>query len=250
MGKADYKHRKAQRRRRKLAKLSQHLPTFILLFVITVAVGTGVSSLFYFVLKKQPEMGKHSIQAAATAGSAGSLSAPAEPASSEPQPDETDLLIQEANRLALGYDYDKAIQLLSASPSSSDQRIIQAVAGYEEAKAALKPADTTTIPHVFFHALIMDTSKAFDGDTDSAGYNSVMTTKDEFLKMLEAMYKRGYVLVRIRDIAYRSIRTFPIGAQEPLLHLQAMREYWDTGQPAPMHRRIQTMSRTESRRPR
>lgn len=205
MGKADYKHRKAQRRRRKLAKLSQHLPTFILLFVITAAVGTGVSSLFYFVLKKQPETGKHSIQAAATAGSAGSLSAPAEPASSEPQPDETDLLIQEANRLALGYDYDKAIQLLSASPSSSDQRIIQAVAGYEEAKAALKPADTTTIPHVFFHALIMDTSKAFDGDTDSAGYNSVMTTKDEFLKMLEAMYKRGYVLVRIRDIAYETV---------------------------------------------
>ena len=105
----------------------------------------------------------------------------------------------------MGYDYDKAIQLLSASPSSSDQRIIQAVAGYEEAKAALKPADTTTIPHVFFHALIMDTSKAFDGDTDSAGYNSVMTTKDEFLKMLEAMYKRGYVLVRIRDIAYETV---------------------------------------------
>ena len=28
-----------------------------------------------------------------------------------------------------------------------------------------------------------------------------MTTKDEFLKMLDAFYEDGYVLVRIRDIA-------------------------------------------------
>ena len=63
-------------------------------------------------------------------------------------------------------------------------------------------ADPTQITHVFFHSLIMDTSRAFDGDADSKGYNSVMTTKDEFLKILEAMYEKGYVLVRIHDVAY------------------------------------------------
>lgn len=47
----------------------------------------------------------------------------------------------------------------------------------------------------------MDTAKAFDGDSRTPGYNSVMTTKDEFLKMLDAFYEDGYVLVRIRDIA-------------------------------------------------
>lgn len=34
----------------------------------------------------------------------------------------------------------------------------------------------------------MDTSKALTG-SDSANYNSVMTTKDEFLKILEDMYQ-------------------------------------------------------------
>ena len=48
----------------------------------------------------------------------------------------------------------------------------------------------------------MDTAKAFDGDSDSQNYNSVMTTKDEFLAILEQMYQKGYVLVRIRDVAY------------------------------------------------
>ncbi len=48
----------------------------------------------------------------------------------------------------------------------------------------------------------MDNQKAFDGDEDEKGYNQVMTTKNEFLKILEQMYERGYVLVRMHDIAY------------------------------------------------
>ena len=31
-----------------------------------------------------------------------------------------------------------------------------------------------------------------------------MTTKDEFLKILDALYNDGYVLVRIHDIAYET----------------------------------------------
>ena len=57
---------------------------------------------------------------------------------------------------------------------------------------------------MFFHSLIMDNKKAFDGDSDEKGYNQVMTTKSEFLKILDQMYERGYVLVRMRDIAYET----------------------------------------------
>jgi hypothetical protein len=39
------------------------------------------------------------------------------------------------------------------------------------------------VPHIFFHSLIVDTSRAFDGDGDSKGYNLYMTTVDEFNKM-------------------------------------------------------------------
>ena len=52
--------------------------------------------------------------------------------------------------------------------------------------------------------MIMDEDKAFDGDSRMEGYNSVMTTKDEFLKILDALYNDGYVLVRIHDIAYET----------------------------------------------
>lgn len=58
--------------------------------------------------------------------------------------------------------------------------------------------------HVFFHSLIIDTSKAFDGDSREKGYNQVMTTKDEFMKILQSMYDRGFVLVRLHDVAYET----------------------------------------------
>ena len=60
----------------------------------------------------------------------------------------------------------------------------------------------TQITHVFFHSLVIDTAKAFDGDADANGYNQVMTTKDEFEKIVNEMYNRGYVLVRLHDIAH------------------------------------------------
>ena len=48
----------------------------------------------------------------------------------------------------------------------------------------------------------MDNSKAFDGDADEKGYDQVMTTKSEFLKILDSMYAKGYVLVKLHDIAH------------------------------------------------
>ena len=86
-----------------------------------------------------------------------------------------------------------------AAASEQGQSII---ARCEEIKPTLVRQNPQEITHVFFHTLIMDNSKAFDGDSRQDGYNEVMTTKSEFLKMMQAMYERGYVLVRIHDIAY------------------------------------------------
>ena len=92
----------------------------------------------------------------------------------------------------MGYDYDKAAELINSSGLDlKDSRMKEALARYESQKAALVPADMNAVTHIFFHSLIMDTSKAFDGDSDSANYNSVMTTKDEFLKILEDMYQKA-----------------------------------------------------------
>lgn len=115
-------------------------------------------------------------------------------------------LLSEAETLAAGYDYDAAIELLrSDSRFSSNSEVNAAIASYEETKSTLVRADISKITHVFFHSLIMDNSKAFDGDADQDGYNQVMTTKSEFLKILQSMYDRGYVLVRLHDMAYETV---------------------------------------------
>ena len=115
-------------------------------------------------------------------------------------------LLEEAAALAAGYYYDPAIELLQSDPALAGEEVIrQAVAEYEAIKETLVPVNYQEVTHIFFHSLIMDNRKAFDSDYTAAGYNQVMTTGNEFIKIMEAMYEKGYVLVRLRDIAYETI---------------------------------------------
>lgn len=113
-------------------------------------------------------------------------------------------LLTQSEALAAGYDYDGAISILQSDSLSGRQQITEAIAKYEEAKAALVRIDPEEVTHVFFHTLIMDNSKAFDKDNKEGGYNQMMTTKSEFLAMMQSMYDRGYVLVRLHDLAYET----------------------------------------------
>ena len=60
-----------------------------------------------------------------------------------------------------------------------------AVKKYEETKATCTAWPLEEVTHVFYHILIKDTSKAFDGDYKEADYNQVMTTIDEFNKITQ-----------------------------------------------------------------
>ena len=192
--------RKQRNHRGFFFRLSRHLPTFILLLVIALLLGGGIFAFSHFVLKQKPG----SLPASATASEANRKPDKDKPSTAQ-EPDPIDTLIAQADRLAKGYDYDKAMELLQQDASlAADSRIEEAVSTYQSEKDALVPADVKNVTHVFFHSLIMDTAKAFDGDSRSGGYNSVMTTKDEFLKILDALYNDGYVLVRIHDIAYET----------------------------------------------
>ncbi len=113
-------------------------------------------------------------------------------------------LLAETQVIAAGYDYDRAIEMLQSSEFASDPSVTEAISAYEAARASLVPAKIGEVTHVFFHSLVMDNSKAFDGDGDSAGYNQVMTTAGEFAKILQIMYEKGYVLVRMHDLAYET----------------------------------------------
>ena len=112
-------------------------------------------------------------------------------------------MLAEAKHLAAQYDYDKAIAAVTGFAGWENvPELQQAKADFEAQKAqAVRYADPTTIPHIFFHTLIADTARAFDGDPEQGGYNQFMATIKEFNAVLQSLYERGFVLVDIHDVA-------------------------------------------------
>ena len=214
----DYTRRRAYVSRRRKQRKRQRMVRIIIFFIVLAIVILAVSAGGWFFMKgnknryEKLPLTKASQEASAPEGpenAGGSEHSPETENGSDDAVPETetlsalDLLLKDAETLALGYDYDSAIRLLSENAEyADDQAVKAAIASYEETRSTLVRADIGSITHVFFHSLIMDNSKAFDGDADEKGYNQVMTTKSEFLKILDQMYSRGYVLVRLHDIAY------------------------------------------------
>lgn len=124
---------------------------------------------------------------------------------------ERDDLIEEANKLTMSYDYDKAIEMIKSYQGNEGgydvyPTLLTAINDLEAIKSSLvlyggSYTSVTQFNHVFFHSLVADNSKAFDGDYDAAGYNMYMTTAYEFEKMMQSMYEDGYVLVGVHDLA-------------------------------------------------
>ena len=113
-------------------------------------------------------------------------------------------LIKEADFLAAGYDYEAAVALLKSDASYGSSEELEAkIAEYRQADSQLVSyPKMSEITHVFFHTLVVDEARCFDGDYREKGYNLYMTTVDEFNQILESMYERGYVLVSPYDVAY------------------------------------------------
>ena len=111
-------------------------------------------------------------------------------------------VLKEAKNLAMGYDYTGAMALLKAQPEYARADVLQKA--YQELlkeTTTLVKVDITQVYHVFFHSLIVDTELAF-ASQEKNGYNQVMTTLDEFNKMMEQMYEKGYVLVGLHQMAH------------------------------------------------
>lgn len=68
-------------------------------------------------------------------------------------------------------------------------------------KQRASPYPASEVTHIFFHTLIHDAAKAFDGDEYEAGYNQFMVTEYEFRSIIQQMYDRGYVMVFLDEIA-------------------------------------------------
>ncbi len=132
-----------------------------------------------------------------SSGGEGSDAAPA--ASAEEEGEEP--IEAKANRMASQYDYDGAIALLKGQPGfDRDERLKSLAATYESTKETCTPYPLEQNTHVFFHSLVYDTARAFDGDASEAGYNQVMTTVREMDSILQQMYNRGFVMISLHDM--------------------------------------------------
>lgn len=59
---------------------------------------------------------------------------------------------------------------------------------------------TGTVEHLFFHPVVAYPELAFDGDSMSNGIDDWMVTVDEYDKILQSIYDKGYVLVDINRV--------------------------------------------------
>lgn len=113
--------------------------------------------------------------------------------------------VAQAQLLAQMYDYDGAIGLLQGIPDyQTDQTITDAISQYQAAKDSCVAVDVNTVPHIFYHSLVNDPSRAFDPDVmgqgQADGFNAWMVTTDEFDQITQRLYDAGYVYVRLRDL--------------------------------------------------
>ncbi|MGN1141614.1 MAG: polysaccharide deacetylase [Oliverpabstia sp.] len=110
--------------------------------------------------------------------------------------------IAEADVMAMGYDYDGAIELLrSLENYDQDADIIAKIADYEATKSTMVAVNMDEVTHIFYHSLVVDPERGFAGDDSAAaGFKQWMTTVDEFNKITQAMYDNGYVLVDLHDL--------------------------------------------------
>ena len=56
------------------------------------------------------------------------------------------------------------------------------------------------VEHLFFHPVVAYPELAFDGDSEANGIDDYMVTADEYRKILQSVYDRGYILVDIADV--------------------------------------------------
>ena len=113
-------------------------------------------------------------------------------------------VINQADRLALAYDYDGAIAMIQSYDNyNEDTRFTDKIAEYEATKASCVPVNIKEVTHIFYHSLVVDPQRAFanqEKNPQAVGNNQWMTTISEFEKITQEMYDRGYVMVSIHDL--------------------------------------------------
>lgn len=108
-------------------------------------------------------------------------------------------LVSQAEKLATGYDYQGAIDLLNSingGDLTAYPDIGMKVSEYNTTMNQLvEHKEPSLIPNLSFHVLIADPTRAFKDEELGGSYNKNFVTIDEFSKILNELYNNNYVLV-------------------------------------------------------
>lgn len=187
----------ASNRRKKMStarKIKEvYLPPAILALTVIFLLTFVVSSISRSVKAKQE------LEEALQASSEAASSALAQ---------EAQQLVDRALDLAAGYDYDAALTVLDtfSGEKSQHQVLMDAYNVVNQAKNKIKPIDDpNSVPNLSFHCLIADPARAFSDKEFGKSYNQNYVTVDEFSKILEQLYAKGYVLVDFNSFIVETV---------------------------------------------
>lgn len=124
------------------------------------------------------------------------------------QTEEAARLIQEAEALAAGYDYDAAIAKLDSFTGdlTGFSQLLSKRGDYVQAKSEMVAwSDPGKITNLSFQLLIADPARAFADEEYGEAYNRNYVTTDEFSKILQQLYDNGYILVSMRDMVTSTV---------------------------------------------
>lgn len=202
-----YQHRNMPARRRKKRPkwqriLRKYWPTIrfgLIVIILLVLVIQMVSCAIGGIAENSEARRKDRDSTANSSGDEAETSKP----SREEIDQQAKQLIKDADFIAAGYDYAKATEMLESFAYFEDYpAMAEKIEEYNMLDQALVPyGPMDQVTHIFFHSLIADPSRAFDGEYTDDGYNLYMTTIDEFNAILQQMYDRGYVLVTPYQVA-------------------------------------------------
>lgn len=117
--------------------------------------------------------------------------------------EEVDRLLEEAEYLVDGYDFDGALAVLdSFSGDPAKFPDIAAQRGYyvEMMQDMNVWNDLGKIPNLSLNMLVADPARAYADEEYGTAYRKNFITISEFSQMLQQLYNNGYVLVSIRDL--------------------------------------------------
>lgn len=119
---------------------------------------------------------------------------------------EADALLQQAEALALSYDYDAALAVLATFQGDVEDfpEIENAINHYTAIRHNMVTWTAGQVANLSFHVLVEDLAAALAdptyGQEGSNLYNRNFVTTQEFSAILQRLYDDGYVLVQLSDL--------------------------------------------------